>query len=210
MLREGFYVIRLIAFLSWTVCVIGLSGCSNGPPRAEAPDWSPSSMASAAIEQLDASGDSQVDRDEVLAAPGLMDAFEILDTDSSGTLSESEIEARFRLYEELREAFITTRLRIHMNGRPLRGAFVKLIPEAFQGDSLLPASGTTDDNGQVSPRTEGKPFPAMQPGFFRVELYRDESAKEPIVVKSPLGVESTPLARADRNMIAVLNFQAGK
>ncbi len=208
--RGGFSISRFLVRSGCAACLLGFVGCSNTAPRVAAPDWSPGDMASAAIEQLDTSGDSQVDREEALLAPGLADAFVILDTDGSGTVSESEIEARFQLYEELKTAFITTKLRINMNGRPLRGAFVRLTPEEFQGDSLLPASGTTDDVGLVSPRTEGKPYPAMQPGFFRVDLYRDENATEPIAVKQQLVVESTPLTRADRNMVAVLNFEAVK
>ena len=72
-------------------------GCGGGPPRADAPDWSPSAMAEAAVSQLDASGDAAIDRAEAASAPGLLDAFDTLDADANDSLSAAEIEERFRL-----------------------------------------------------------------------------------------------------------------
>lgn len=198
--------LAILCFVS-AFTLAGITGCGSRPPRAAAPDWSPSDMAQAAITQLDASGDSVIDRKEVAASPGLLDAFETLDADGSDSLSAAEIEERFKLYDKLKTAFVKTTIQVKLNGRPLNGVLVKLIPEDFQGDALSPAVGTTNQVGQVSPRTEGKSFPAMQPGFYRVELYEDEAASKPIEVKTPLGLESSPQSRRDRNLLIVLNYE---
>lgn len=194
--------------LALTLSIVTLLGCGGGPARVKAPAWSPASMAQDTVQQLDASGDAEIDRKEAAQAPGLLDAFDVLDTDHNGTLSASEIKTRFDLYVKLKTAFVKTTLVIKLNNRPLRGVFVKLIPEEFQGDSLLSAIGTTDGNGQVSPRTEGQSLPAMQPGFYRVVLYKDDSESEPISVKKDLGVESSPVSRVDRSMQIVLDYKS--
>lgn len=201
---------RCLAMLLLASSLGGVLGCGNRPPRVDAPDWSPHEMAQAAVAQLDSSGDGQIDRQEAVEAPGLLDAFELLDADHSGGLSNSEIEARFELYEKLKTAFVKTTLQIKLNRRPLPGTFVKLVPEEFQGDSLRPATGVTNEIGQVSPRAEGQDLPAMQPGFYRVELYKDEAATQSIPVKTQLGVESSPQSRPGRNLLVVLDFEAKK
>src|SRR5262245_22698281 len=136
--RSRMFRVGTLPAVLWAVGSV--VGCNNAPSRVAAPSWSPSSMSSAAIEQLDKSGDGEIDTTEVAAAPGLADAFVALDIDRSGTLSAEEIAARFELYERMRTASAFTTLVIKMNGRPLNGVFVKLVPEAFQGDSLSPAT----------------------------------------------------------------------
>jgi hypothetical protein len=196
------------ALIAAVVC-LGLVGCNSRPARVEAPAWSPSSMGQAAVDQLDKSGDSLVDKSEVAAAPGLADVFAVLDSDRSGALSSEEIAARFELYERMRTASAYTTLVIRMNGRPLKDVFVKLVPESFQGDVLSPATGVTNNFGEVSPQTVGKSISGMEPGLFRVELYRDKEGTQPIAVKKPLGIESAEFARADGQSVATLNFEAG-
>lgn len=166
-------------------------------------------MAQAAIEQLDNSGDGQIDQRELAAAPGLAEAFPVLDTDNSGTLSAAEVSARLELFEKLRTAYVDTVIVINVNGRPLRDAFVKLVPEGFQGTALSPATGMTDYAGKVSPQTVGSAFTGVQPGFYRVELYQDEAGTKPIAVKKPLGIEASGTSRPDRDLVAVLKFEAG-
>lgn len=189
-------------------CLLGLVGCSMHPPRAKAPSWNPEAMAKAAVEQFDKSGDGLMDKKELRAAPGLADAFQVLDTDQDGLVSEEELTARLQLYEDLKTAFVRTSVEVRLDGRPLQNAFVKLVPEEFQGDSLVVASGQTNSIGRVAPRSEGKSIPAMQPGFYRVDLYRDEAASQPIVVKQQLGLESSPQSRPGRMDVVVLNFKS--
>jgi hypothetical protein len=203
--RELWIVGSLVTASAW-LCLVG---CSSRPARVEAPAWSPSSMGQAAVDQLDKSGDSLVDKSEVAAAPGLADVFAVLDSDRSGALSSTEIAARFELYERMRTATAYTTLVIKLNGRPLKDAFVKLVPESFQGDVVSPATGMTNHFGEVSPQTVGKSTSGMEPGLFRVELYRDKEASQPIAVKTPLGVESSEFARGDGQTVATLNFEAG-
>lgn len=186
-----------------------VAGCSNRPPREDAPDWSPQTMADAAVTQLDTSGDGKIDDEEVLQAPGLAEAFDLLDADHDGHLSAEEIESRLELYEKMKTAFVRTSVEVRMDGRPLPGVFVKLSPEPFQGDIVLPATGMTDHVGIAAPKTEGQAIPAMQPGFYQVDLYRDSSAAEPITVKRPLGIESSPQTRPGRDSTIVLNFERG-
>lgn len=199
---------RLRYFLLAVLCVLPLAGCSSHPPRAKAPSWSPDAMAAAAVEQLDGSGDGLIDEREALAAPGLAEAFEVLDTDRDGQVSEEELSARLQLYDDLKTAVVRTSIEVRLDGRPLTYGFVKLIPESFQGDSLQVATGETDNSGRVTPRSEGSAYAAMQPGFYRVELYRDKDAVDPIAVAKQLGLESSPLFRPDRADSVVLSFRS--
>lgn len=189
-------------------CLLPCGGCGLHPPRAEAPSWDPEEMAESAVAQLDASGDGLIDKQEVADSPGLADAFAVVDSDQDGQISQEELASRLQLYEDLKTAFVRTSVEVRLDGRPLRDAYVKLIPEDFQNGCLVVASGQTNSLGRVAPRSEGKPFPAMQPGFYRVELYRDASGAEPIAVKQQLGLESSPQSRPDRVDVVVLNFKS--
>lgn len=148
-----------------------LLGCSgSGPARVAAPSWSPSSFSSTIMSELDKNGDSQIDKTELAAAPGLQFGARFIDTDGNGQLSSDELTARFETYKKLKVGLAAKEFRVIYKGRPLPGAEVKFVPEFFLTDVIEPATGTTDNLGIVRPTVENQPMALMRVGYYRVEV----------------------------------------
>lgn len=146
-------------------------GCSGGGAgRIAAPDWSPSSFASTIMSELDKNSDSQIDKTELAAAPGLEFGARFIDTDGNGQLSNDELVARFEAYQKMKIGLAAKEFRVIYKGRPLPGADVKFVPEFFLTDVIEPATGTTDNLGVVRPTVENQPMALMRVGYYRVEV----------------------------------------
>ena len=55
-----------------------------------------------------------------------------------------------------------------MDGRPLSGATVKLIPEKYLGDEIKAAVGVTNDGGSATMRIPDEDLPEAQRGIVGV------------------------------------------
>jgi hypothetical protein len=171
------------------------AGCGGGPARVAAPSWDPEKLTAAVFASLDANNDDLLDRDELEAAPGLRYAHRYLDTDGDGQLGREEIRQRFALYQELRVGTELVSLRVTLNGRPLRGATVRLIPEAFLEGVIEPASGTTDEYGIASPTIEGASLPGIRIGFYRAEIVSPQlQSAQALRSAESLGIEVSPIS----------------
>jgi len=167
-----------------------MSGCGGPPPRVEAPSLSPASAGSQAMTKYDKNNDGKLSQSEM--SPALKTAVVDADTDKDGTLSAAEITARVQSYVDSKLASMMKLVEVTLDGKPLSGATVTLIPEEFLGSSLQPASGTTDDAGLVSPGIPN--LGGVQPGIYRIEVSKKDGAgKETIPAKynsnSELGQE---------------------
>ena len=147
-------------------------------------------MAERAIELLDTNGDSAIDSDEVIAAPGLAVSLKLIDTNRDGNLSYEEIRKRIALHEDMGTGICGDSYTVLLNGRPLSHARIKFEPEAFLNDAIEPASGITDENGYVFPQTEGQSIQGIRAGFYRLKVYPDGSADdEPLSLNEEIGLE---------------------
>lgn len=194
----------------WCLLALGLiaCGCSNSPPRVEAPSWAPQRIADRVIEQFDNNADSAISRDEAEAAPGLAAGFHRIDKNQDDQLSREEIQQRFALYKKLGTGLVSRTFQVVLNGRPLRDTQIVFLPEYFQGGVIQPAQGMTDSTGIVVPRTEGQDIPAMQIGFYRVQIdSQDSAAKQPPEASALVGVEVSPISEGDETGTPVLRFK---
>lgn len=189
-------IARLFHVVASGSLVMLLVGCSSNKPAAVTiPDWDPSGFASTIREKLDKNGDELVDQGELAEAPGLMFGARFIDKDGDGKLSREELVARFTKYRDRRLGLTSTEFRVTLNGRPVVGAEVRLVPEFFLTDAIEPATGTSIVQGIVRPSIAGQPMALMAPGYYRVEV-TSPSVKLPAKFNSAttLGVEVSPFA----------------
>jgi hypothetical protein len=74
---------------------------------------------------------------------------------------------------------------------PVVDAVVKLVPEAFLGPGLTPATGTTDRAGLavVSQAKTAGDAPGVSPGFYRVEITKESEIPAKYNADTTLGIE---------------------
>lgn len=155
-----------------------LASCSYGPARVKQPGIDASRAGSLALEQYDKNGDDVVSGEELNAAPALKAALQRLDTNNDGGVSDDEIAERVKAWKAMQSGMTTVRMHFTLDGQPLVGAKVVLEPEAFLGDQVKTAYGTTTQFGDVSPSIppEERPAPNL-PGGAHFGLYKVRVSK---------------------------------
>jgi hypothetical protein len=179
--RFGFAVIALLATVE---------GC--GGNSGDGDSINPGAAADQAIEQFDKDGSGSLNESELAASPGLLAARASYDKDANQEISHDELEEGLASTSSKATSWATAYFRIMQGARPLAGATIRFVPEPFLGESLHEATGTTDNQGRVSPAVADDKLPAkmkglqvMQPGIYRVEVDHP-SVKKP---HKPLGCE---------------------
>src|SRR4029079_4775053 len=104
-----------------------------------------------AMEMYDKNGDGRVDGNELEQAPALKASLRLLDTDGDGAVSANEIAARVQVWKAMKTSLTGLGCVIKLDDKPLVGATVTFEPEAFLGDEVKPAIGTTNSLGMVGP-----------------------------------------------------------
>lgn len=136
------------------------------------------------METYDANGDGLLSPDELKPCPALLANLSKYDGDGDGRISRDELVGRFdKLF--VRGADLTSITCTVTDGRrPVAGAKLKFIPEAFLGDKVAPADGVTDSSGAATMAMsdsdlpdEMKGKPVAQVGIYRVEVDSGQGAK---------------------------------
>lgn len=166
----------ILAFMSLTA--LSFVACSRGPSRVAQPTISPSGAGSAAIAEYDKNGDGIISGDELNAAPALKAALPRLDSNNDGGVSADEVAGRVSAWIKMQSGMTSVRMHFTLDGQPLAGATVVLEPEAFLGDQVKTAVGTTNQFGDVSPsiKPEDRPDPTL-PGGAHFGLYKVRVSK---------------------------------
>ncbi len=133
--------------LGLVVITIFSSGCSNRPPRLVVPKLDPDTIVAQALESYDSDSDGELSGAELVASPGLQSNLAAYDADGDKKLSESELREQIGFLAKLNFALSALRARVELNGKPLEGAQVELIPEPHFADQIKPAHGVTDGRG---------------------------------------------------------------
>lgn len=105
-----------------------------------------------------------------------------------------EIAARLAQYQADKVGLTFVMGQVTLDGRPLGGATVTLVPENFMGPAVKAAKGTTGADGACSFQTDGAEVGGVQCGVFRIELSKkDAGGKETLPARynanTTLGVE---------------------
>lgn len=168
--------------LRYSFPLVLLCGC--GPPSVAAPKIDAASSAAQAISEFDLNHDGAIGGDEFDKAPGLKATLERADKDADGRLSEAEITARLDAIRKMDVAMMPFECIVFLNGQPLVGAEVKLVPETYLASAAKPATGTTDARGSATFRIEGEQSSGVNRGIYRVEISKkDSSGRETIPAK---------------------------
>jgi hypothetical protein len=162
--------LRIVRLAVLVVCVAGLLGCRWRPPRVRMPSVSPSGAASKAIKKYDTDGNGKIDSAELEMAPALKIAKDRIDTNGDGGLAAGEIADEIRLWQDSETGCIEFSCHISMDGKPLEGATVKLVPEEFLGENFKTGEGVTSKYGMVTISIPDADAPGLPPGLYRVEI----------------------------------------
>jgi hypothetical protein len=183
------------AFAAMLVC-----GCSFGPSRVEVPQLDPAGAASAAVEQYDSDKDGNISQNESAACPALAGAFKLYDTNQDGSLSKAELQSRLDAMLGSGIGRMPCMVVVYAgdSSRPIEGAKVRVVPEAFLAGAVQPGEGVTNDRGIAKPVTIDAPpgLPGIELGQYRVQITHD-SLKIPARYNTAteLGFELSPLER---------------
>ena len=203
---------RLGAVLAVTQVMIS-GGCMGRPSRVDAPDWDPDQAADQAIADLDTNGDGLLSMEELDAAPGLKYCAEGIDAegDKDGKLSRDEIYQRVKLYADTGVGLKAFAAHVTLNGRPLVGATVRLVPEPFLGGAVEPNETVSKDGGQVSFKAEGINMSVAKVGMYRVEITSpDVEIPAEYNSKTTLGLEISPVTDAYHQGAVVFHLKTKK
>ena len=79
---------------------------------------------------------------------------------------------------------------VRLDGRPLAGAEVSLVPESFMGDKTETAKGTTNEQGMARMRISTQPEGmGVRPGFYRICVSKLNGGKELLPKRYSEGTE---------------------
>ena len=178
------------AFLAGLVFLA--AGCSGGGGSALV---SPRAAADQALAEYDANQDGALDAKELERCPGLAGARKRVDTDGDERLTADEIADRLAFFHQ-QGAQMDVSVEVTLDGRPLDGATVTLVPEAFMGASVKPASAATDEMGTGYFKTEGTDDVQVACGYYRVQVSKAAQGREVVPArynaKTVLGQEIAP------------------
>jgi hypothetical protein len=164
-------------------------------------DVDPAAASAAALQQYDTSGDGALDDTELAAVPGIQMAKAFYDKDSDGRVSGDEIAARIEKWNEQGLGFRPLAITFTLDGKPLGGVEVKLVPESYLGEAVKPATGITlpDGTANLSVAKEDLPealkarkknFYGVTGGTYKIELTSTRQKLPPkFNSQTTLGVE---------------------
>ena len=108
---------------------------------------------------------------------GILGQLEAYDQDKDERVSAPEIAARIKQWQVRGTGLRPFSCGVSFQGRPLVGAEVRLVPEAFLGNDVKTASGTTADFGRAPVRIapeklpeDQKDIPGVQLGIYKVQI----------------------------------------
>jgi len=170
-----------------SVSLLVLSGCFfGGPSRVQAPSIN-TFAASSAMSKYDTDGDGKIAGPELDKAPALKGSLKKLDTNGDGAVSVDEISARIGEWQKSRVGLMSMACVVTMDGRPLEGATVTLVPEEFLGSSFKQASGTTAPGGlailSITPDPSDPTATGVAAGFYTVKISKMSGGQETVPAK---------------------------
>lgn len=175
------------------VSTVSFVGCSRGPAAIHVPYVDAAAASQQALELYDTNRDGQLSPAEIAACPGILGHFAIYDTDKSGSVSQHEIEMRIAELRASRTGLTSLRIRVRMNGRPLKGAKVKLVPEKYLGDELKVAWGTVNARGSASMDIKDEDLPSTEHGLIGVHFgtYKIEVTHPSVSIPAKYNTQTT-------------------
>lgn len=167
----------MIRMWQLVIAILLSAGCSGRPGAIRPPNVDADDAAEAAIEQHDRNGDGQLAKDEWSASPVLASIAKRFDTSGDAVLDAGEISNGLAAWQLSGIGVRSVPFTVTLDGRPLGGAIVRLIPADFFDGAIKPATGQASPTGGgllgMAPEDMPPNAPKMalvQPGLYRVEI----------------------------------------
>ncbi len=178
-----------------------LAGCDGAPARVPQPSLNPQSASEQALQEYDTNHDGALVGPELENCPGVKAGLPVIDLDRDNRVTAAEIAARIQAYIDDKTALMMMAGRITLNGQPLSGAQVTLVPEKFMGPAVKPAKGTTDASGYCVASIEGEELSGVHCGIYRIQISKQANGKELVparynsksILGTDVGVQSPSL-----------------
>ncbi len=158
----------VVTALGLGACLITVTGCSRGPSAVNVPEVDPSEAAQSAIELYDKDHDGVLTQAELADCPGILGHLSLYDSDQSGSVSKEEIEKQITELRSSRVGLTMLNVQLRLDGRPLKGAKVRLVPEAYLGDEVKEAWGTSNARGIATMDIRDADLPESDHGLLGV------------------------------------------
>jgi hypothetical protein len=152
------------------------AGCSSStaPEVHSQASFNPEALTAAAFAEYDRDKNGSLEGAELDTCPAIKWSFAGIDTNGDKKISTAELKARFEGYGAANAGTISVPVSITLDGAPLADATVQLVPEAFMGSTIKEATGKTGADGSITTFTsDGKQYPGLQPGFYRIRVTAD-------------------------------------
>lgn len=173
------------------------AGCSSSSGKAGL-QILPKDAASQALAEYDTNKDGVLDAKELEACPGLLTALKRVDKNGDGRLTADEIADRIAFFQQ-QDTQPDVTVEVILDGRPLPGATVTLVPEKFMGPAAKSASAVTNESGIGHLKTDGTNYVQVPCGYYRVQVSKDAQGREVVPAKynsqTTLGYEVSPDAQ---------------
>jgi len=152
----------------------------------------------------DQNGDGALTKVELQECPGILRGLLTYDANRDGSVDAVELKSYFETLYSSEVGLMSAGCTITRSGKPVIGAIVRFIPEAFLGEAIYAAEGITDRSGYAQIAVPDEKLPASyhglnmaQVGVYRVEV--ETSPGEIAESKSLLGIELNPTSRQSTN-----------
>lgn len=179
-------------------------GCSRTPARVVAPEIN-SEAGAEAVTQYDKNGDGQIAADELAQSPALKAALGRLDADANGQVSAAEVDRLVGVWKETRAGIVPSLVFVKLDGAPLAGAEVTMLPESFLGDAVQTARGVTDARGSARPMVSDQPAgEGVHPGLYRIQVSKKEGDRE--LIPARYNEQTTLGAEISSDLFGAQNF----
>lgn len=209
-------VIRLIRTRVTATGLLGIAvfsfvGCNRGPAPIHVPNVDPAAASRQAMEMYDTNHDGQLSPAELAACPGILGHIALYDTDKNGSVSGQEIEDRIAQLRASRTGITSLRVSVNMNGKPLKGAKIKLVPEKYLGDEVKTAWGTTNERGSATMDIKDEDVTSAEQGLIGVHYgtYKIEVTHPSVSIPAKYNTQTTLGYETEQgNPICVVNLRS--
>lgn len=170
-----------------------LAGCSRGPAATSIPYVDPSQSAQLAMELYDKDQDGALNEAELAACAGILGHLSLYDLDKNGSVSQEEIEKQITELRSSGVGLTMLSVQVRLDGRSLKGAQLKLIPEKYLGDEVKPAAGTTNARGIATMDIRDADLPESDHGLLGVHYgtYKLEVTHPDVPIPAKYNTQTT-------------------
>ena len=178
--------------------VMLVGGCGRTPSRIQPANINPENAGREAVAAYDQDGDGLLSKEELKKCPALLAAIDSYETGGDGTVNAGEITARLKAWRATRVGITAAALYLKLDGRPLVGARVLLVPEPFLEGAVKPASAETDSTGLAGLSMAAEDLPegvrfGLQNGLYKIKVsHPDVKIPAKYNEQTELGLEVPP------------------